>query len=113
MYENINDPDANEIGKPTFKLGNIDLAAAITAKLKQYQEGKDDDEQEEELPKTLKEGNGPKTSPGEAFIFQRILGHFEIPHSYKWQESSTCWICERCRYTVILMSKKIADTFFI
>jgi len=31
----MNDPD-EEADKPQFKIGNIDLAAAINAKMKQY-----------------------------------------------------------------------------
>ena len=51
--------------------------------------------------------------PGERLIFSRILGHFEIPRSYKWQEASECWICERHRYTVMIMSKSIAQQYYL
>lgn len=112
LYDQINNPDeVNDDAQ--FKIGNIDLTAAIAAKLKQYQEGDKDEEEIDTLPKSFNNQSGPKADPGETLIFSRILGHFEIPHSYKWQESSHCWICQRYRYSVILVSKTIADTFFI
>ena len=41
LYDQINDPD--EVKDNTvLKIGNIDLTAAIAAKLKQYQEGDQD-----------------------------------------------------------------------
>ncbi len=58
--------------------------------------------------KIKSDAGGVKGDPGDTLIFSRILGHFEIPHSHKWQETSICWICERYRYTVILVSKTIA-----
>jgi hypothetical protein len=83
LYDQINNPDeVND--NPLFKIGNIDLTAAITAKLKQYQEGDKDEEDIEALPKSFNNQSGPKADPGETLIFSRILGHFEIPHSYKW-----------------------------
>jgi hypothetical protein len=112
LYDQINDPDEVK-DNPALKIGNIDLTAAIAAKLKQYQEGDKEEEDIEDLPKSFNNQSGPKADPGETLIFSRILGHFEIPHSYKWQESSHCWICQRYRYSVILVSKSIADTFFI
>ena len=53
-----------------------------------------------------------KGNPGERLIFSRVLGHFEIPRSYRWQESSDCWLCDKHRYTVIVASKTIAENFF-
>ena len=92
LYDQINDPDEAK-DNPFLKIGNIDLTAAIAAKLKQYQEGDQDEEEIENLPKGFNNQSGPKADPGETLIFSRILGHFEIPHSYMWQESSNCWIC--------------------
>ena len=54
-----------------------------------------------------------KGLPGERLIFSRILGHAEILRSHRWQESSDCWICDHHRYTVIMVSKSIAENFFI
>jgi len=41
LYDQINDPDEAK-DNPFLKIGNIDLTAAIAAKLKQYQEGDQD-----------------------------------------------------------------------
>lgn len=41
LYDQINDPDEVK-DNPVLKIGNIDLTAAIAAKLKQYQEGDQD-----------------------------------------------------------------------
>jgi hypothetical protein len=46
-------------------------------------------------------------------VFSRILGHFEIPRSQKWVETSECWVCEKHTYSVILVSKTIAKSFFV
>jgi hypothetical protein len=54
-----------------------------------------------------------KDKSGDSLIFSRILGHSEIPRSHKWQESEECWVCEKYRYTVILISKTIAENCFI
>lgn len=51
--------------------------------------------------------------PGERFIFSRVLGHFEMPRSHKWQESVNCWVCENHTYTIIIVSKSIAKTYFV
>jgi len=40
------------------------------------------------------------------------LGHFEIPKSYKWLESETCWQCEKYGYTLVICSKSICERFF-
>jgi hypothetical protein len=54
-----------------------------------------------------------KGQPGDNLIFSRILGHSEIPRSHKWQETHECWVCEKYRYSVMIISKSIADSFFI
>ncbi len=52
LYDEINDPDEVK-DNPVFKIGNIDLAAAITAKMKQYQDGDEDEDEKEALPKSF------------------------------------------------------------
>lgn len=58
-------------------------------------------------------GAPSKGNPGERLVFSRILGHFEIPRSHKWVESSNCWVCEKHTYTVVFASETIAKNYFV
>lgn len=63
---------------------------------------------------TANEASGAmKGHPGERLVFSRILGHLEIPRAHMWQESSDCWICDRHRYTLLAVSKSIAQQHMI
>lgn len=79
VYDMINDPD-EESQKPVFKVSNIDMSAAIRAKLQQYQ-------QEEFNQRKQQSSSVMKGQAGDNLIFSRVLGHAEIPRSHKWQES--------------------------
>lgn len=48
----------------------------------------------------------------ESLVYSRVLGHFEMPHSHRWSEAPSCWICEKHAYTVILASKSICEDFY-
>eukprot|EP00347_Sterkiella_histriomuscorum_P021600 403333417 len=110
IYDQINNPDEDvdksDIPRQVSNF-NIDLAAAIKEKLSKYQK-----RDAENIKQDKGESNAMKGTPGERLIFSRILGHFEIPKSYKWHESSECWICEKHRYTVIVASNSIAQACF-
>lgn len=45
-------------------------------------------------------------------VYSRILGHFEIPKSYRWTESRECWVCENHSYTLFFSSKSICNHFY-
>ncbi|CDW82841.1 UNKNOWN [Stylonychia lemnae] len=109
LYDQINNPDdeAETSDIPKATNSNIDLRAAIQYKLMRYQK-----QEAESVKQETAESNAKKGIPGERLIFSRILGHFEIPKSYKWQESTDCWLCEKYRYTVIVASKSLARQNF-
>jgi len=43
-------------------------------------------------------------------IFQRIIGHLEIPDSHRWAESRThdCHVCNKSSYAIIIWNRKCA-----
>ena len=47
----------------------------------------------------------------EDVIFQRVLGHFEIPFAHRWVETTAaqCHICQKLTYTVFTWNKRIAE----
>lgn len=45
-------------------------------------------------------------------IYTRVLGHFEMPHSHRWCETTSCWYCEKHVYTLVLASKSICERFY-
>jgi len=53
----------------------------------------------------------PKEMKDDKLIYTRILGHFEMPHSWRWKETTTCWFCENHQYTLVLASKSICKKF--
>lgn len=52
-----------------------------------------------------------KDLEGDDVVFQRALGHFEIPFAHCWVEntSSQCHICQKLTYTVFTWNKRIAQ----
>jgi len=42
-------------------------------------------------------------------IYTRVLGHFEMPNSHRWVETTSCWFCEKHIYTLVLASKSICE----
>ena len=62
------------------------------------------------LPK--REREMPKEVNDDTFILSRVLGHLEMPKSYKWVESTKCWFCQNHVYTLILASRSICQNHF-
>lgn len=62
------------------------------------------------LPK--REREMPKEVSDDTFILTRVLGHLEMPKSYKWVESTQCWFCQRHVYTLVLASRSICQSHF-
>jgi hypothetical protein len=105
VYELITDPE--EENQSSLKRGgNIDVSEAIKAKIQQYQT-----EEAEGIRSEM--SSYMKSQPGETLIFSRVLGHLEIPHSHKWIEAAECWVCDRHRYSVMILSKTIAEKYFV
>jgi len=106
LYYQINDPDSED-EVTTTQQSKLNLSTAIQQKLVKYAQqeamGENNGEQNPNL-----QGN-----PGERLIFSRVLGHFELPKAHKWIESSDCWVCSRHMYTVMVVSKSIAHSFFV
>ena len=52
-----------------------------------------------------------KDPDNEDIIFQRVLGHFEIPFAHRWVETTAaqCHICQKLTYTVFTWNKRIAE----
>lgn len=107
LYEKINKND---------DLPNIDaiesmITQPLTGHLKREIQ-KFDEEQQKKLEDDFEEKGDKNEDAGEKLVYQRFLGHFEIPKSYKWLESETCWQCEKYGYTLVICSKSICERFF-
>ena len=53
-----------------------------------------------------KKNEGIKETIDDRIIFTRILGHIEIKESHIWQLNQKCWVCDKWKYTVIIVNKQ-------
>ena len=53
----------------------------------------------------------PKEIRDDKIIFTRILGHYEMPHSHRWAETTQCWYCQKHIYSLFIFSKSICEKF--
>lgn len=104
MYDYINDPGPDDDENHMKKL---DLTEEVKEKLNNFNIS------DKGGKKYKIDSNAKKGVPTDRMIFTRHLGHYEIPRSYLWTETHTCWICDKHTYSVLLASKTIAKHYMI